>query len=645
LRCVVLCLLAVGFARPFFPQAISDATPKGPGRKIIVLVDTSASMRRGSLWANARGEAEKVVRSAGPADQLALFTFDRGINRLLTFDQWTQTAAGDRLALALKRLGETKPGWGDTRLDTALVTAAETLEEFGRLEKQAAGTRQIVLITDMAEGSRKDGLQAYEWPKGIDLIVVPVKTRLTTNAGLQLLADAEDGEKKSTDAGPRIRVSNSSDARREQFQVGWARPDGYTFAGPALDVYVPPGQSRVVPLPLPPAGAVAETVILRGDDDDFDNQVYVIATEAAHASVLYLGNESERDATQALYFVKRAFPSTRRQMVEVIVRPPDGLLTAAETDSASLIIVADPPTAERARTLRRLMLNGKTVVLPMKSAAAAPALAELLSLGTVSAEEAPEASYAMWSEIDFQHPLFAPFADPRFSDFTKIHFWKHRRMDAAQLPGSRVIAHYDNGDPAFIEVPVEKGKLLVMTSGWQPSDSQLAVSSKFVPLLFSVLEQSGAPTPQAAQFIVGDAVPLTNLVGTVTTPLTIQKPDGVKVEMARGETTFSQADQPGVYTIAGTQPLKRFAVNLPPEESRTAPVADEVLEHLGARLQMNVSSPVRVAEEKRNLLNRDLENRQKLWRWLMVAALGALMIETWLAGRLSRPAKPEMETA
>ena len=60
----------------------------------------------------------------------------------------------------------------------------------------------------------------------------------------------------------------------------------------------------------------------------------------------------------------------------------------------------------------------------------------------------------MLGQIDFEHPIFAPFAEARFSDFTKIHFWKHRRLETDQIPGARVVARFDNGDPAFVQVPV-----------------------------------------------------------------------------------------------------------------------------------------------------------------------------------------------
>jgi hypothetical protein len=40
----------------------------------------------------------------------------------------------------------------------------------------------------------------------------------------------------------------------------------------------------------------------------------------------------------------------------------------------------------------------------------------------------------------------------------------------------------------------------------------------------------------------------------------------------------------------------------------------------------------------------ELESSQKLWRWVVVAALGVLILETWLAGRLARAATARKES-
>jgi hypothetical protein len=77
-------------------------------------------------------------------------------------------------------------------------------------------------------------------------------------------------------------------------------------------------------------------------------------------------------------------------------------------------------------------------------------------------------------------------------------------------------------------------------------------------------------------------------------------------------------------------------VNLDPAESRTAPLNVETLEQFGCRLANPARRPVD-REQLRQLRNAELEGRQKLWRWLILAAIGVLIAETWLAGRLKRP--------
>ena len=223
---------------------------------------------------------------------------------------------------------------------------------------------------------------------------------------------------------------------------------------------------------------------------------------------------------------------------------------------------------------------------------------------------------------------------PRFSDFTKIHFWKHRQLESGKLPGARILARFDNGDAALLEIPKDKGRLLLLTSGWHPGDSQLALSSKFVPLLYSLLEQAGGIKAQVSQYHVGDEVNLASLHSDQ--PLTIRKPDGSEVKLSAGQTLFSQTDLPGIYAVTSLQPPVRFAVNLDAAESRTAPLPAEELARLGVPLKAREVDLTRQAEQKRRLHTAELENQQKLWRRLIAAALLVLLTETWLAGRLTR---------
>jgi hypothetical protein len=633
LRCGVLCLLALGFARPYIKKALDSPQSSGNAKRTVLLVDTSASMRRANLWADARARAESIVRDASPADQIALSTFDRQLHELITFDEWNRTAAGERVALAVRKLNETSPGWSSTHLGEAVIGAAETLADTRG--NAVTGPREIVIISDMQEGSRMEQLQGYEWPKGIEVSVEPIKPRRVSNAGLQLVTETDDASSKEATS-VRVRIANSADSKIDQFRVGWAGPDGRNFASQAINVYAPPGQSRIVAVPLITnalASMKPDRIILQGDEEDFDNSVYVIPPEQSRMSVLYLGSESEKDPHQPFYFLQRGFQDTRRTAVRV---------TQGSTNNVwSLAVVTEPISDVLAKSVRDEVATGKVALVAMKDAVIAPTVARLLSVDHLNAQEAQVHNYAMLAEIDFRHPLFAPFADPRFSDFTKIHFWKYRKIDATGVPNARVLARFENGDPALLEVPVGKGKVFVLTSGWHPGDSQLALSTKFVPLLYAFLEESGATAPPPAQFYVGDSVPLgPNEAGSAIHP-----PDGSELRLGSGEATFSQTMTPGIYTLE-TQPGRRFAVNLDAAESRTAPMPLDELERLGAPVIHQPTVTTGEVERKVRLRNTELEERQKLWRWFLLGTLGALFVETWLAGRTARRAPtPEAATS
>jgi hypothetical protein len=439
----------------------------------------------------------------------------------------------------------------------------------------------------------------------------------------------------------RVRVTNAAESKREQFKVGWTSPAAGAnggagdFLGTPLDAYVPPGQSRVLAVPRPAVAAGATQLTLRGDDEDFDNTVHFIAPAQQRPTVLWIGDDAPADPKRPLFFLRRAWAETPRVAVRLVAAPAAGLNPADEA-AASLIVVAGGVPTATAAGLRAQAEAGKLVVFVPGQAdpAAGATLGVLAGTGPVALEEIRPSGYAMLADIDFQHPLFAPFADPRFSDFSKIRFWRHRRLDPAALPGARVVARFDSGAPAVLDLPVGKGRVVVLASGWHPDDSQLAVSSKFVPLAWSLLELSGGLGNFATQHAVGDPVPLP--AGGAEE---VRDPAGQPVAVAAGATDFRGATRPGVHTFVSAGRMIPFAVNLDPNESRTTPLGTDELEALGVPVAR--PAPAVAAEQPgAKVLPQaaEAENRQKLWRWFLVATLAVLLAETALAGWTARRA-------
>lgn len=619
LRCAVLGLLALAFARPFLRNPLNASGAKGSATRMVVMIDASASMRRDSLFDEARDKARDIIRAANAADEVAIYIFDRNPRTVVSFEEWKKASLNERKSLAEQRINTLKPTWNNTHIGNALLAGMEAIEAE---RENPIASRRIVLISDVQDGSRLEGLQGFEWPKQTQVTVMPVKAKRLNNAGLQLVTQAANTVPSNETV--RVRVNNSSESRQEQFHLRWSGSSSNPTA-----IYVPPGQSRTLDLPKSPG---SDQVLLMGDEAEFDNNLFVVTPPREQVEVAFVGNDIESDPQQLLFYLKRAFPETIRQEVRITTFKPDSDISASR--DTSLFVIGAPLAANSLREIANLLTNGATVLCPLRSAVEADTVSKLIGQ-SVTAEEGPS-GYAMLAEIDFTHPLFASFADARFSDFTKIHFWKSRKLNFSTT-NAIALAKFDNGSPALAQINVGKGTLFVLASGWQPGDSQFALSSKFVPLLYSLLELSGAIKAQSLDYHIGDAVDVSSL--RATNALTIRKPDGTTATLKSGTKSFTETDLPGVYSIVGVEPPFRIAVNLAPEESKTAPVAMENLEQLGVPLRVpSAATAEQIARREAQLKATELESHQKLWRWLIAATLVVLIAETWVAAKLSRKA-------
>ena len=119
------------------------------------------------------------------------------------------------------------PTWGGTNLGQALVDAVAAIEDVADTsEKTARMPRRIVLVSDLAQGSRLDALGDFEWPSDVEL---DLKTVADTgsNAGLERLADQTEAEPaESADTSRRVRVVNNPGSGREKFELIWVDEKG-----------------------------------------------------------------------------------------------------------------------------------------------------------------------------------------------------------------------------------------------------------------------------------------------------------------------------------------------------------------------------------------------------------------------------------
>ena len=654
LRAGALALLALAFARPFW-RAVAQVDIDGEHRRTLILIDTSASMRRGDLWLEAKKRAEAALTAAKPGDPLALFAFDAVPRVILGFTEGASLEPTARLALARSRLQSLEPGWKGTELGAALAEAVAAVADEGDRDPKASRVpRRVVLISDLQGGSKLDALGNFAWPSDVELDPRPVSIP-GGNAGIEALADPGDGATPTTpkagdEPTTRVRVSNDPASKTEAFQVGWVDAGGKTV-GETVAAFVPPGESRVVRVPTPPVAPKAappSKIQLNGDAFPFDNSAYIAAQPKSEETVEYLGPDPSDNPNGLLYYLNRVFDSTPRRTVRVVVGPA----SVDPKSSPSLIVVASEVAPDLTTSIRKQVEAGASALVVATRSGASPTLAALLGVPSVEWAETPLGRDAMLGEIAFDHPTFAPLAGPQFNDFTKIRFWKHRTVANPEkaFAEAQILARFDDGSPAILEKPVGKGRVVVLSSGWNPSDSQLARSSKFVPLMAGLLDRRGASSSDPKRFRVGDRVPLVDLgLSQKAGAVGVRKPDGSSSKLEEGAEAFTATDTPGVYSARtigpDAGPPRAFAVNLDPSESRTEPLTRETLAQRGARLADDTARATLDAEELRQMQTAELEGRQKLWRWLVLGALALLIGETWLAGRVDRARLPRPASA
>jgi hypothetical protein len=725
LRGLILLLLAVAFARPFLREATQLTLADLPGQRLVVLVDRSASMRRAEAWLEAQQQVRQLVSRLQPADELALLLFDDQTELVVDFDTFRTLPPSSRVQQCVQAVAEREPTYRGTDLADALVMAADLIQQVP--DGSTATRHQIVLISDLQQGASLEQLQAYAWPPEVAVAVRRVAQQTTGNVTVRVLDNEQDSDPR-----PRVRITNTQDATREQFTLRWqtsyqlghaflrdaatvpialqvgstasssASADGAagddvpkdtlppnsatratsgrersvqaveqsesrqasdtttngTQADATLIVQVPAGQHRVIRFARPENQPHADMLVVTGDEEPFDNTFYSVAPRPDSLRVLYLGDDQVDDPEGMHYFLNAALAQLPRTHVDL--QP----LTAAALDAEDasrrprLAVVTNFSDAAPWAALLDYVAKGGTVLFVAAEPAESPRLSQFEPLSSVVVEAEPgppegtstEANghdlirttdratrqFALWEEIDFTHPVFAELNSPTYGDFTQIHFWKRTRFRLTNRPEARILARFDDGSPAFWEQAYQSGSIFVLASGWRPEDSQLALSSKFVPLLTGLLEHAGGGRRGQLGLTIGQR--LTLPAAQTRSASQLKLPNGRLLELAADVTQFQATDQPGIYEWVNLESSARWAVNLTAAESDTAPLDLQRLEAFGVKLG-DQPTATEEWERQRQLRDTELESRQQLWRWLLVVTLVLIAGETWLASRQSQVRK------
>ncbi|MEQ9406391.1 MAG: BatA domain-containing protein [Fuerstiella sp.] len=684
LRMLALVLIGLAFARPFLRQVVPFDLDSDLVQSVTLLVDRSASMRRDGVREQVLQHIRDVVDELEAADLLSVVTFSDTSATLVSPEQWAASTAEERAAIVEEILDSYEPDWMATDTGTAMRIAAENLVQENR-QRQNIQRRRLVLVTDFQRGSDLNELKRGDWPAGVEVELRTVAAGKRGNVGVTFQQDRRADR-------TRVRIFSAGDSVQQEFSLQPFDADG-AAVGEAIPVTVAPGQRRSLLLPTAdlPAGRVVAGVELKGDDHPFDNVIDLPEIDNPVVRVAHIGPAALNDPESMRYYLQRVLDGNVERDVRLIDLKGDGDVLLPVPGDVRLVVATDVVPDGLLDSLSAFFGRSGTLLMAPPTTDAVMSLKKFLPVH-FAVQEADVRDYAMLGQIDFDHPLFSVFSDARFSDFSTIRFRHYRNLvfseEDRQDGDWTIISKFDTGLPAIAEVRVgDSGRLLLFASGWHPGDSQLALSTRFAPLLTRVL--SLASPSQKNQIIqtVGDVVRPAELVSsdqwTVTLPdgsrlswdddpqedaaaaaagllpsagtvaRTIES-TGASVSISKEERaaeTVVTLKQPGRYMVTGQtedgEQRVSLIAGLATSESNTEMLPIGQLQVLGIGVEapadpQSETSPLADPEQPLGQLSAgELERKQKWWRWLLLAGLGCLAAESLWASAIQRRQVPD----
>ena len=678
LRLLAIAMLVLAFMRPFQASELTPTAGPPISRITIVLVDTSASMRTPGLWPTAQSRFQSILDGLESDEVFCVGLFDREVRFVSSLNDWSRSEFASLQQQALNRIADAEPSWFATQLDDALTESANRLETFSLENGFESTPKRIVVISDFQSGARLDGLSSYQWPNSIQLQLERAVTTTASNirAWPMLAPSVREGDSAFTQRGSiPIRIASFGESVQD-ITLAW-QPDKKTSddasggdasgggasggdgdSGGDLNSAIAPlrmsaGGVQILTIPDVPS---AENLTVSGDSISFDNTSYIARGDSTSVRILVIDSETEDKTNVApsnysLSFFLEKVPFSTEQITVRLDRRDDlttefiadlGLTKENPSERVRLAFFSGQ-TIPSDDSVQALLRAGVSVVLVLDDCGEASRQSELEGLlGSLLGNQVrisppkSDDAFDLLTNIDFESPLFRAFQTPQFNDFTTLRFWKPVQMnwqmsepdnaDSTQTPSpdeneTRVVATYDRGGIALVQRKFPAAVLSVFTCGWRTDQSNFALSSKFVPMLLNLLEQSRPAKDWNRQMLVGESIR-----ADIGQSLVIRSPNGNQTQLDAGDEMILA--EPGIFQIDGDGEQVRVAANIPFEESDVTILDFASFESMGIPLDP-IAKESFDEPQRREIADSESENRQKWWRWLLLASLGLIGLECW----------------
>jgi hypothetical protein len=610
LRCLALMLLALAFSRPYLTRPGAQAsTARANG---VILIDQSASMRYGDLFAQAKKAALNVTANAASDEQLALVTFAQSydILRPLKADKAELNSLIDGL----------NPALGATDYLQAIQAADSILKEV------IGSERKIYLISDFqASGWNRAAAQPKLAPD-VKLIPLDVGDANATNLAITdvkadpvVYAQKYSGKLTAT-------VSNFSN---EIFDgtVDFKLND---LAVERRELSLDGGASKVIEFTgfNVPEGSNRATLEITTDKFPFDNKNSFVIRRENQTKILALETAS-RGRSESLY-LQQALLAGENNRFELSLKTA-GSVNPNELGEYRALIINDVESLsdQLAASIKAFVERGGGLIVACGKHTSASEYNRVfgnLLPAQISDIAQTRGAYALMSQIKTDHPVFSAFT--KSGRLTSTRVYSYHRSEPKE--NAAVLAALDDGSPVLVEGLAGRGKVLLLTTTLDTAWNDLPLTPMFLPLVRQMLEHLSG-NESAISYNIGQV--FTVPPDTEGNFPAIENPSGGRLDEARRTSTGElavDATETGFYRLRYRDRADNTAVNIDAKESDFTRVNPQDLiagVSPNPDEQLPQSAPGKLSEE-------EIESKQRLWLPLILLALTLFVAEAILARRI-----------
>lgn len=637
LRSLAILLLTLAFSRPFFDTPPSQAaTALGP-REVVILIDNSVSMAYDSRLEAAKQEARSLISGLGPQDRTSIIVFSDTVEL-----QNQPTEDKDALVSIVDTVGLSA---GATRFAPAIKIAKRVLDDSG------LSRRAVAMISDFQRIGWEDDQDAW---LSTDTEFMPIQiggqdpAENLTIADLALERERVAGRER-LQASVRLTRQAPADADEVEAVVE------IELSGRSLqkkEVLIGANQATTVnfePFTIPD-GTSRGVVRLNEDKLPIDDRFYFVLWPGQSIRVLLLRGPG-REGRRSL-FVQRALAIGERPSYEVELKGLSAL-TAADLRDRDVVVVADPPNLSETqnRLLDEFVDSGGGLIF-IGGQNSRGIGGELIPAQVGKREDRSAELGGTLAYVDYNHPMFELFRQPRNGDFSTARFYRY--LACEPKPEARVLARFDDGAAALIEAgelaeqAAKRGVVLFWASTLDGFWNDLSRQPIFLPFIHELIKYAAGHSAASSWQRVGDVADLGRYMelaeraqsegGDAGIDLVVTTPAG-----ERGPVDVSgDASARALLSVRelGFYELRRSGAGAIPVPMAVNPIVAE--SDLGVMDPEELASAVlsgsgrSVASEDRIATPGEREQRQSAWWYLLVVAFVLFAAETVISNRLSR---------